>query len=52
MFKNPPHGPHLAQRDYHFFLYLMKFFVGQSLKRDSDKKDGVQAESHDTNFFL
>jgi hypothetical protein len=51
MFKNPPHGPDLAQSDYHFFLYLMKFLVGQSLKNDSEKKDVLQAERLASNLF-
>jgi hypothetical protein len=42
MFKNPPHGLDLAQSDYHYFLYLMKNLVGQSLKSDSEKKDVAQ----------
>jgi hypothetical protein len=51
MFKNPPHGPKLAQSDYHLFLHLMKFLVGQSLKSDSEKKY-VQTERLASNLFL
>jgi hypothetical protein len=52
MFKNPPHGPELVQSDYNFFLHLMKFLVGQSLRSDSEKKDVVQAERLASNLFL
>jgi len=52
MFKNPSHGPDLVQSDYHFFLHLMKFLVGQSLKSDSEKKNIVQAERLASNLFL
>jgi len=52
VFKNPPHSPDLAQSDYHFFLYFMKFLVGQSLKSDSEKKDVVQAERLASKLFF
>jgi len=52
MFMNPPQGPDFAQSHYHFFLYLMKFLVGQSLKSDSEKKDVVQAERLASNLFF